>query len=683
MSQKPNRLINETSPYLRQHAYNPVDWFPWGEEAFNCAKKENRPIFLSIGYSACHWCHVMERESFENDSIAEFMNSHFISIKVDREERPDIDQIYMHFVQITTGSGGWPMSVFLTPERKPFYGGTYFPPEDRYGRPGFMNILKSISQFYTDQHDKLQDHLQEVDKAYLTLTAVPDAKGIPSKSDFDAAVKKLTEFYEPEYGGIGSAPKFPAVQCFHLFLRQYKNTGDPEYLNMVEHTLQKMGRGGIFDQIGGGFARYSVDNEWLVPHFEKMLYDNAQLCDLYIDTYKVTKNNFYLNIARDILSFIEREMLSPEGGFYSSLDADSEGEEGKYYTWGKEEIIKILGSKIGGIFCACYDVTDQGNFETKNILRVKSDTKTLAGEFNTTESEINSIIEKGKKELLKLREKRVHPGLDDKVIVSWNGLMLSAFSRMYQVTQEERYSKIVRENIKFLQSRLVKNEKLLHTYKDEVAKQDAFLDDYAFLIAGLLDAYEALFNESYLKWAKDLIETVNLNFWDDNFSGYFYTSVNQEALFQRMKDDADQSIPSGTGIMLNNMLRMHYYTGHESFKMPVEDIFKQIGSKFKQNPYGYASYLNALDFYLTSPKEIIILASNPKNTIQTLKVVSNLYIPNKILISSGNKPHSKILNPEHLKGKKMIEARSTVYVCQNFTCSKPIVNLDELIETLK
>ncbi|MEJ2055888.1 MAG: thioredoxin domain-containing protein, partial [Calditrichaceae bacterium] len=378
MAEHANRLINETSPYLLQHAYNPVDWYPWSEEAFTEAKKLDKPVLLSIGYAACHWCHVMAHESFENQEIAELMNDLFINIKVDREERPDIDQVYMRFVQMATGSGGWPMTVFLTPDKQPFFGGTYFPPEDRYGRQGFPKILRSISRYYHHDKEKLRNVLNQIDEVFSEIEhdAHPNVK-LPDRKIFNMSVENLTQYYEKQYGGIGKAPKFPTAEVFRLFLRKYHNDDEEQYLDMIEQTLKNMGKGGIFDQLGGGFARYSVDTQWLVPHFEKMLYDNAQLASLYLDVYLKTKDDFYLNIAEETLNFVEREMLSDDGGFYSSLDADSDGEEGKFYVWSKEQIMQKLGNVNGPVFCEYFNVTENGNFEGKNILRILTDKKHL------------------------------------------------------------------------------------------------------------------------------------------------------------------------------------------------------------------------------------------------------------------------------------------------------------------
>ncbi|NOG47694.1 MAG: thioredoxin domain-containing protein [Calditrichaeota bacterium] len=676
-----NRLINETSPYLLQHAHNPVDWYPWGEEAFAIAQKENKPIFLSVGYSSCHWCHVMEHESFENEEIAKMMNEHFVCIKVDREERPDIDQLYMEFVQMTTGSGGWPMSVFLTPDQKPFYGGTYFPPDDRYGRPGFKRLLMAMSNFYHNEKVELHKNLEKIDHAFLAKSAGEKNNSgdmqIPQRQDWNNALEQLSGFYEPTYGGIGRAPKFPAVNVFSLFLREYRNSGEPQYLNMVEHTLQKMANGGIYDQIGGGFARYSVDEKWLVPHFEKMLYDNGQLVQLYLDTYLVTGKEYYLNIAEETLEFTLREMTSPEGGFYSSLDADSEGEEGKFYVWQKEEIDDILGADAE-IFNAFFGVTHSGNFEGHNILNVVSSVEQLSKKFDRSVDEISKILKDGRKKLLLEREKRIRPGLDDKVISSWNGLMLSAFARAYQITRNEKYKNVIEKNISFLRKNLIIKDKLKRTYKAGKAKYDAFIEDYAIVTNALLDSYEALFIPEYIALAIQLNDYANAHFWDYENGGYFTASDQQEKLIRRMKDASDTSLPSGGGVMLMNNLRLFSYTEKEEYYQISEKILKKYAAEFSQNPYGFGSYLAALDMYLEKPKEVLIARETNQNVNAFLELLFGTYNPNKVvMLLSGGDDYSA-LTASLVKGKQPIDGKVTAYVCQNFACSLPVFSVEDL-----
>ncbi len=674
-----NHLIHETSPYLLQHAHNPVDWYPWGAEAFAKAKKENKPILLSVGYAACHWCHVMEEESFTNEQTAKIMNDLFINIKVDREERPDVDQVYMTFLQMTTGSGGWPMTVFLTPDQKPFYGGTYFPAKAMYGRPGFTKVLKEVSDFYQNHRQELKENLQKVDQAFRRVLQEESAGSIPDRSMFNRAVEELSRYYEPDYGGIGHAPKFPAVQALSLFLRKYHNDGQSHYLQMVTNTLDHMGRGGIYDQIGGGFARYSTDEQWLVPHFEKMLYDNAQLVMLYLDAYQLTKNPFYARIVRGTLQFVMNELYATDGGFYSSLDADSEGEEGRYYVWSRTEVLNLLGNEKGRIFCAYFDITEKGNFEGKNILHVVRSFKELAAIYNRSESQIEEIIEEGKHTLRKARQKRVAPARDDKVIVSWNGLMLSAFARASAVLGDSAYSRIVEKNITFLKKELVKDGELFHTYKDRQAKYSAYLDDYANLIQGLIDAYQIRFDLSYISWALKLTDFVNEHFLDKKQGGYFFTSDRQDRLIERLKDKTDQSLPSGTGTMLANMLRLYSLTDRKEFLQTSEHFLAKYGSQFIRNPYGYGSYLNALDFYLNKPVEIVLSTENNRFPESFYNIIYSLYLPNKVLVYNKKlSTAQRVISPFLTEGREPIDHKPTAYICQNFTCSLPIVDEKEL-----
>lgn len=677
-----NRLINETSPYLLQHAHNPVNWYPWGEEAFKKALEENKPVFLSIGYSSCHWCHVMEHESFENEEIAALMNDNFICIKVDREERPDIDQLYMEYVQMTTGSGGWPMSVFLTAEQKPFYGGTYFPPQDKYGRPGFERILLSMVNYFHNEKDKLVGNIKQLEDLYANqISGNNMVEEVPNRSDWHLTLEQLSKYYEPVYGGIGNAPKFPAVSVFNLFLREYKITSEPHYLNMVTQTQRNMANGGIYDQIGGGFARYSVDEKWLVPHFEKMLYDNGQLVQLYIDTYLSTRDEFFLSIAEETLNFVNREMTSPDGGFYSSLDADSEGEEGKYYVWSKAEIDQILDQNAN-IVNAYYGVTEKGNFEGENILNVVAKKEDLAKQFNVSIEDVEKIIHQGKKLLLKEREKRIRPALDDKIISSWNSLMLSAYARTFQVTQKQEYAKIIKRNIIFIKNNLF-DQKLMRTYKNGQSKYDAFIEDYAITIQAMLDSYEALFDPAYIEFAIELNDYANTHFWDGDAGGYFTASDNQEKLIKRMKDETDNSMPSGTGVMLSNNIRLFSLTEDEEYYTYAENILKKYSKLSSQNPYGYSSYLAGLDLFLTKPKEILIAKNKDHDISAYLKLVFGNYYPNKVVmvLTEGEKYSSMTANL--VSGKKPIDGKITSYVCQNFQCSLPVFSEAELAELLK
>jgi uncharacterized protein len=679
-----NKLINETSPYLIQHAHNPVNWYPWGEEAFKLAKEENKAVFLSIGYSSCHWCHVMEHESFENEAIAEIMNENFINIKVDREERPDIDQVYMHYVQVTTGSGGWPMSVFMTPDKKPFYGGTYFPPQDSHGRPGFARVLKIMAEYFKNDKDKLAINLAEFERVFVnTQTDTTGSDILPGASDWHVALQTLATYYEPTYGGIGRAPKFPAVNVFNVFLREYRMTGNEDYLQMTVNTLKNMAKGGIYDQVGGGFARYSVDEKWLVPHFEKMLYDNGQLVTLYLDAYAITRDNFFLDIAEETLEFVSREMTSDEGGFYSSLDADSEGEEGKFYVWDRAEIYNILGKEHADIICTYYGVTRSGNFEGSNILNIVMDKEDLSAKFKLDKIETDKIIHEAKSALLQVRNKRIRPGLDDKILASWNGLMLSAYARACQVTRNKKYMQIISDNVSFIRDSLFVDNRLKRTWKDNQAKYDAFIEDYAFIVQALLDAYEALFNPEYIDFAIVLAGYANSHFWDDVSGGYFTTSDGQEKLVVRMKDASDSSIPAAGGVMLMNNLRLFSYTEDKKWLERAEQILKKYSNDLSENPYAYASYLAGLDFYLEKPKEILIAKNKDHNIEDYLQLICADYIPNKVIMVVDDDVDYPAFSASLLKGKKTIDNKITSYVCQNFSCSLPVFNKEDLRDLLK
>jgi uncharacterized protein YyaL (SSP411 family) len=678
---KMNHLANETSPYLLQHADNPVHWYPWGDEAIQIAKEENKPILLSIGYSACHWCHVMEHESFENEQTARIMNDNFVCIKVDREERPDIDQIYMNFVQMTTGSGGWPLNVFLTPDLEPFFGGTYFPPDDRYGRPSWTKVMQMAADFYQNRKSELDQNLGIVREAFAASNQDTQGTRIPDRSLLIGAARSLSQLYDKKYGGLGSAPKFPAIQPLTFFLRIYRQTGDEEYLTMVSHSLEQMARGGIYDHLGGGFARYSVDEKWLVPHFEKMLYDNAQLVPLYLDVYLLTKKSFFLQIAKETLNFIDKEMRSGDGGFYSSLDADSEGEEGKYYVWTRSEIDKILG-KHSDIFCDYYDVTEQGNFEGKNILYMQSGINEIAKRFNLTPDQVQIILNKSREQLLTERHKRIRPGLDDKILTSWNALMLSAYARAYQITGKTRYAEIIRSNVSFLKSKLSKNNGLYRTFNKGKARYAGYAEDYAFLIQALLDSYEAVFENDYLKWAQTLMHQVKTKFWDSENIGYYMAERDQKNLIYRMKDEHDHSIPSATGVMLLNLLRFYSTTENDQYINQAEQLLRKYGSAFASNPYTYSSYLNGLDFYLQRPKEIFLVLPTELDTTFTREIFSN-YLPNKVVIKNVANSKPSLFSRSILQGKEAVDGKPTAYVCHNFTCSLPVTSSKALLDLLQ
>ena len=558
-----NNLIHETSPYLLQHADNPVDWYGWNDEALKKAKDENKPIFLSIGYSACHWCHVMAHESFENNDVAEFMNEHFVNIKVDREERPDIDDIYQKVCQIATGQGGWPLSIFLTPDQKPFYAGTYFPVLDSYGRPGFGSICRQLAQAWKEKPKDVEKSAE----SFLYALQKTEKITTPSKLErtlLDEAAMNLFQLGDPTYGGFGSAPKFPNAANISFLFRYAKMANLSKFNEFALKTLKKMAKGGIFDQIGGGFHRYSTDTKWLVPHFEKMLYDNALMPVNYCEAYQITKDPFYLDVLQKTLDFVLREMTSSEGGFYSAYDADSEGVEGKFYVWTKHEIKEILGDDAE-IFCLYFDVTDGGNWEGNSILCNNLNTSTIAFNFGISEEKVHEIIDSCSKKLLEVRSKRVSPGLDDKILVSWNSLMITAFAKGYRVTNDIRYLNAAKNCISFIEKNLFVDDNLLRTYKNGNAKINGYLEDYSYFINALLDVFEIEPNQKYLKLALKLGTHLIDHFWDSENNSFFMTSDNHEKLIIRPKSNYDLSLPSGNSVSSFVMLRLYHLSQEQSF----------------------------------------------------------------------------------------------------------------------
>ena len=600
-----NALIGETSPYLLLHAHNPVDWYPWGPEALERAKAENKPIFLSVGYSTCYWCHVMERKVFSDPEIADLMNASFINIKVDREERPDIDEIYMTATQIMTGSGGWPNSVFLTPDLLPFFGGTYFPPEDSRGRPGFPKVLKALHEVWvTRQTDVIvqAEKITEVIKQATAAAPAPLGETPLNRELISAAVKALESRYDAIYGGFSGAPKFPSPTNLELLLSEHAREPSKSILDMVTNTLDKMAYGGMYDQIGGGFHRYSVDAKWLVPHFEKMLYDNALLAKVYLQTYQLTKNPLYRRIAEEIFGFVSREMTSEAGGFYSALDAEVDAEEGKSYLWTKKQIQKILGRKDAKLFMQVYGVDKGPNFEgSTNILYLPTPFSSAAKSLKKSEDDLHRQLEPLKTKLLSAREQRKQPLLDTKVIASWNGLMIDAFAYGYEVLGDERYrdvaEKAARFNLKYLRTA---EGQLMRTYRDGVAKYNGYLDDYAFLIRGLLGLYQATETESWLAEAESLTDTMNSLFWDGKNGGFYFTLANQKHLVVRTKNPYDSALPSGNAVAANNLLILAHRLDKRDYLDKAEKTLQNFAGMMKQSPGAFMHMLFATNRYLTT-----------------------------------------------------------------------------------
>ncbi len=693
-----NRLSNETSPYLLQHAHNPVDWYPWGEEALQKAQQEDKPILLSVGYSACHWCHVMERESFENEDIAGLMNQHFVSIKVDREERPDIDNIYMQAVQALTQQGGWPMTVFLTPDSRPFYGGTYFPPNDRqYGQetmPGFPRILLTIADYYDnhraeveEQANQLADYLKQRSSTPLRSKGGVIPSGTIPLEMLNTASGELASEFDPVHGGFGHAPKFPNTMSLEFLLRthQHRLRGEigskatkPE-LEIVEVSLQRMANGGIYDQLGGGFHRYSVDVEWLVPHFEKMLYDNALLSRLYLHAYLVTGNPFYERIVEETIDYVVREMVSPEGGFYSTQDADSEGEEGKFFIWTTDEIETALLAEDARLFMLYYDVTKAGNFEGKNILHVEQDAQTVADKAQVNLETLQASLKRSREMLFELREKRVKPGRDEKILTSWNGLMLRSFAEAARYLDRPDYLQVATNNAEFLLRELIPDGRLLRTYKDGRARLHGYLEDYAFLADGLLALYEASFNPRWFIEAHHLMDEAIKLFADEQNGGFFDTGSDHEALISRPKDIMDNATPAGNSVAAAVLLRLAAFTGEEAYRRRADDYLRPIADIMVQHPQAFGHILGALDFAISKSKEIALIGDpQQSDTRALLEVINTRYLPNSVLACASLEDSESIQSIPLLADRPMKDHKATAYICQNFACLLPVNTPEEL-----
>lgn len=668
-----NNLINETSPYLIQHAHNPVNWYAWNEHSLKLAKDENKPIFLSVGYSACHWCHVMAHESFENDEVAKFMNEYFINIKVDREERPDIDDIYQKVCQIATGQGGWPLSIFLTPDQKPFYAGTYFPVLDSYGRPGFGSITRQLAQAWKE---KPKDIEKSADNFLATLqkTETIQIPSTPQRSTLDEAAMNLFQLGDPNYGGFGSAPKFPNAANLSFLFRYAKLTGLSKFNEFALKTLNKMAKGGIFDQIGGGFHRYSTDTRWLVPHFEKMLYDNALIPVNYAEAYQITKDPFYLEVLQKTLDYVIREMTFNEGGFYSAYDADSEGVEGKFYVWKKSEIKEILGNDAE-LFCLYYDVTDGGNWEGNSILCNNINISAVAFHFGISEDKIREILTSCSEKLLHVRSKRIMPGLDDKILTSWNSLMITAFAKGYLVSNNAIYLETAKKCISFIENNLFVNDKLLRTYKNNIAKIDGYLEDYSYFANALLDVFEIEPESKYLDLALKLGFYLVDHFWDSTSSSFFMTSDNHEKLIIRPKSNYDLSLPSGNSVSCFVMIRLYHLTQESKFLQIATQIMESQAQIAAENPFGFGYLLNAIYIYLQKPTEITII--NSENS-EICKFLSSTFLPESFIIQIQNKLQlENLVKFPFFKGKTFSE-KTTVFVCKDFTCSLPLSTRSEI-----
>ncbi len=678
-----NHLAHETSPYLLQHAHNPVDWYPWGSEALGRAQTANKPILLSIGYSACHWCHVMERESFENEEIAALMNDLFVNIKVDREERPDLDEIYMNAVQVLTGRGGWPMTVFLTPEGKPFYGGTYFPPEDRHGMTGFPKILVGVANAYRERPQDVEKSVIQILAALNRISESPESASSLAPAIIADSVEQLTQMYDGDNGGFGQAPKFPNAGVYELFLREAYHSKNRRYYEIITETLRKMAEGGIYDHLGGGFHRYSVDEKWLVPHFEKMLYDNAQLARVYAQAWRATGDSLFREVVEQTVDYLLREMFHNEGGFYSTKDADSEGEEGKYFVWTPEEIDRVLGEEAGEIFGRVYDVTEFGNFEGKSILHPVLTVEQAAGLFHKQSEEIAALLRDAKPRLFREREKRPKPSRDDKIVTSWNGLALSGLAEAIRIIRRPDYVEAAERTVSFFYQKMFREEFLLHTYRNGEAKLLAYLDDYASLGLGLLDLYEAVFDRSLIERAEGLAAILLREFWDDAEGAFFFTGKSHEQLISRAKPAFDGSVPSGNAAAAQLLLRLYYFTGRDDYLSRAEKTLRCYYDAMHAQPFGFAHMLCALDLFFSKAKQVVIVgAKRDPRTWALLENVNALYLPNKTLqLADPGEPLER-LSPL-LAGKKQLNSMPTAYVCHNFTCSAPVTDWEHLKRLLQ
>lgn len=674
-----NRLANETSPYLRQHAENPVDWYPWSEEALHRAREEDKPILLSIGYAACHWCHVMAHESFEDPETAALMNDHYVNVKVDREERPDLDSIYMSAVQALTGHGGWPMTVFLTPDGRPFYGGTYYPPVPRHGMPAFPQVLMAIAQAWSEKREDIERSAGEITTHLQQLTLLETDGSAPLTVDlFNQALNGLLRTYDNRLGGFGRAPKFPPSMTLEFLLRMYAQRGDAMALRMAEHTLEMMARGGMYDQIGGGFARYSTDDRWLVPHFEKMLYDNALLARVYLHAWQVTGKPLYRRIVEETLDFVAREMRHEAGGFYSSYDADSEGEEGKFYVWSADDIRAALGPDAE-LFLTYYDISDGGNWEGNNIPNIPRDLPEVASSLGLEPDDATQRLAAARRTLYDIRARRVWPGLDDKVLTAWNGLMLAAFAEAGLALSRPDYTAIATQNAEFLYTNLRQADgRLLRSWLDGAgARYNAYLEDYAFLADGLLALYQTTFGPRWFLWARELADWMLTRF-PDEAGGFYDTSDDHETLLHRPKDIQDNATPSGNAMAAHVLLALGLYTGEGRYWDTAESMVAALVEPMMRYPSAFAHWLCAASFIMAEPREVAI-AGDPAaaDTRELLAVVQNRYRPD-LVVAVGDGDVAVPL----LADRPQLDDRATAYVCRRFVCQRPVTAPEALAEQL-
>ena len=689
-SNSPNKLIKEKSPYLLQHAYNPVDWHAWNEEAFKKARAENKPIFLSIGYSTCHWCHVMEKESFEDAEVAELMNEAFVSIKVDREERPDIDHVYMTVCQMMTGSGGWPLTIVMTPDKKPFFAATYIPKGSRFGRTGLMELIPRISEVWRNRH---KDVLESAENMTAALQSMEKEKpGELLDADvFDKAFEDLSQRFDETHGGFSGAPKFPTPHNFFFMLRYWRRTDHQEALKMVEKTLQEIRWGGIFDQVGFGFHRYSTDKEWLVPHFEKMLYDQAMLALAYLETFQATGNTVYSDTAREIFAYVLRDLRSPEGGFYSAEDADSEGVEGKFYVWTEQELRETLPPDEADLIVRVFHVEKNGNFREEasgenlgaNILYTGKSLSDIASEMNLPEKELKKKIDSARSRLFEARERRIHPHKDDKILTDWNGMMVAALARGAQVLGDKAYSDAAEGAVEFILKKLrTPDGRLLHRFREGEARIPAHLDDYAFLVWGLLETYEAAFDARFLKTALELNKDMIHHFWDAQGGGLYFTSDDAENLIVRKKEVYDGALPSGNAVAMLNLLRLGRFTGDADLEDRAFKLQRAFSEQVRQFPSGYTQFLSAVDFSLSSSHDVVI--SGTLGAKEMLDALRSRFSPNQVLLfrPAGEESAGIDALAAFAKNYDPVNGKATAYVCSGRACKDPTTEVKDLLALL-
>ena len=679
----PNHLINEKSPYLLQHVENPVDWYPWGETAFQKAKAEDKPVFLSIGYATCHWCHVMAHESFEDKEVADFLNKYYVAVKVDREERPDVDKIYMSACQSLTGRGGWPLTILMTPEGRPFFAGTYFPKSSRMGMPGLMDILKQIADMWENNRQKILSSSDKIINAIQPRQSLNPAFNTVNRETLRKGYGQFEKSFDSKWGGFGAAPKFPTPHHLTFLLRWHKRSADPSALKMAGKTLTAMRRGGLFDHIGFGFHRYSVDEKWLVPHFEKMLYDQALLANAYIEAYQATKEKRFAIAAQEIFTYVLRDMTDPNGGFYSAEDADSEGEEGLFYIWKQKDIIRNLGEKEGDLFCRFYGISDKGNFEEGfSIPHITLSMEDFAKQEGIEPGKLEDHLMNARQRLFAVREKRVHPLKDDKILTSWNGLMIAALSKGYQAMGDKKYADAAEAAANFILTKLRGTDgRLFRRFRHGDVAYPGYLDDYAFLVWGLIELYEATFEVSYLEEAVALNKAMIDIFWDKKGGGLYFTGKGNETLITVSKDAYDGALPSGNSVAALNFLRLGRMTGNVDLEKRAEQLIRSFSGDINVFPMGYTHLLSAVDF-IAGPAQEIVIAGDPahKATKCMIRAVQEKFLPNKVVLFYNDGPEGKRLEAlsPFVKGMAPVNQEPTAYVCEQYACRTPVTKADRL-----